>query len=335
MVWAPVATVRPGTAAFDARATSGDSVILRGFDRVVGWDGMSDEIAWCLELPKDEPFKCKRLVTVGEVFAVVEDPGQGAAALIGFDAHGQVAWRTPLGMAVAPRGLAAAAGRFWALGAAPGKPTELVALDPGDGQVVERYGVRADQIAGCDRGVVLGWRDGLRWASDTAPIRIFDGLNVGEFHVRGLEVDFAFEDPENDNAPSIGRFDGATGTVIARVSSPEDVEEGPCAPVHRFGEVTVALLGEGAGVGGFDVGGGRLAWRAHQSPKLDVSRGAGLPTVWVANTTTLGRLVAVDARGREVPPPPTTAKDASFVFAHEGDLLVGGARVTERFRYTG
>ncbi len=332
MKWKRVAEVHPATPIFDLRSTPA-GVVMRGLDRVVGWDGVSDDLTWSLELPNDAMFRCSQLADLGSRFATLEEPGRGAAVLVGFDADGAVAWRSLVGVTAQPRGLAAGGGHFWVLGLAASRQTELVCVDPTTGQVLDRFRVRADEIAGNDAGVALAWRDGLWWASKEAPTCVFDGRNVSDLLVRGSAIDFAFEDADADFAPSVGRFDIERRQVVGRAASPVDVEEGPCAPLYGFAEMSVVAFNEGAGVAGVDLADGRIAWRAHQAAKVAIRGGAGLDEVFVAYTSVVGQLVAVDRRGQVVDPPPTGAKDVGFAFAHDGDLVVGGARLTERFRW--
>lgn len=331
MEWNRIAYVQPNTPVFDLRTTHA-GVVMRGVDRVVGWNGVGGDLGWSLDLPNHSMFRCSQLADVGSRFATVEDPGHGAAVLIGFDADGAVAWRSPVGVTVQDRGLAAGCGHFWVLGMAPSKQTELVCVHAATGKVVDRFRVRADQIAGNDSGVALAWRDGLWWSGGGAPECVFDGRNVSDLLVHGGDIDFAFEDADADFAPSVGRLDTRRQQVVGRVASPVDVEQGPCAPVHRFGRITVVALSGEAGLAGVDIEDGRIAWRAHQAAKREIRGGAGLDEVFVACTSVVGELVAVDRLGQVVNPPPTEARDVGFVFRHGGELVVGGARLTERFR---
>jgi outer membrane protein assembly factor BamB len=334
MAWKRIAGVESAGGTFDARATD-DGWVLRGFDRIVGWDGRSDAPSWQIQLPKDDLMSCKLLAEAGGVLAAISDPGKGGAEMIGFRPDGTEAWRTALGVRVEQRGLAAAGGRFWAVGGT-GKKRELLAIDPKSGKVADRIAAPGDQIAGAGDLLVIAGKDGIWCLTQGGPERVFEATNAGELLVDGTDVYFYFEDPAEDYAPTIGRLDGRTGKVTATLVTPDDVEEGPCRPLARLGSGVVVALGAGLGVGLFDLDKGKVGWRTLAEPGVMVGRSGVADGVLVCalSGSKQARLAAVDAKGAAAAAPAAQAKDASYALPVGGDVLVGGAKLVERFSWS-
>jgi outer membrane protein assembly factor BamB len=335
MTWKRIAALEMGASAFDV-AVHASGVLLRGFDRVVGWDGASREPSWSVRLPKDQAMSCKQLARSGDVFAAVEDPGGAAAAqMIGLRSDGSVAWRAPLGLNVELRGLTAARDRIWATGGT-GKRPELVAVDATSGRIADRLPAPGDQLASAGDVVVVAGRKGLWMLGDGGPEQVFEGANAGELLADGTDVYFYFEDPAESYAPSIGRLDARTGRVTATLVTPDDVEEGPCSPRARVGAGVVVSLGSGRGVGLFDLGGGQVVWRALGDAGGTVGRCAASGGILVCSLalSKVGRMAALDTKGVAAPLPPAGAPDADMVLSLGDDVLVGGARLLERFSWS-